>query len=204
MSSTPGIDAAIDRSGLVRDAFEAAQLAHAGQFRNGGEKVPYIDHPLAVTERLVEHGFPDGVLAAALLHDVVEDSETGVEELRARFGDPVADLVAALTEDATIEDYEERKGEHRQRVVEGGPQALAIYAADKLTNVATLREAYAVEGEAASKQLKVPLDLKVRVWEADLDMLSAEAPDLPLVNELADEMVGLWRDRLEDAGSPSG
>jgi guanosine-3',5'-bis(diphosphate) 3'-pyrophosphohydrolase len=196
MSSTPGIDAAIERSGLVREAFETAQAAHAGQFRNGAERFPYIDHPRAVAERLAGHGSTDEVLAAALLHDAVEDTETEVEELRTRFGDRVANMVAAMTEDETIEDYEERKTEHRQRVAEAGTEVLAIYAADKLTNLAMLRDAYAAKGEAVAEQLSVPLDLKVSVWEADLDTLFEQAPDLPLVKEFADEMVGFWGDRV--------
>ena len=196
MSSTPGIDAAIERSGLVREAFETARIAHAGQFRNGAERFPYIDHPRVVAERLAQHGFPDEVLAAALLHDVVEDTETGVGELRARFGDQVAELVVAMTEDEAIEDYEERKAEHRQRVAGAGPEVLAIYAADKLTNLAMLRDAYAEKGEAVAEQLSVPLDLKVSVWEADLDTLFEQAPELPLVKEFADQMVELWGDRV--------
>lgn len=198
MSSTPGIDAAIERSGLVREAFETARVAHAGQFRNGAERFPYIDHPRVVAERLAEQGVPDEVLAAALLHDVVEDSETEIGELRARFGDQVASLVEAMTEDEAIEDYEERKAEHRQRVAEAGAEVLAIYAADKLTNLAMLRDAYAVKGEAVAEQLSVPLDLKVSVWEADLDTLFERAPSLPLVKEFADQMVGLWGDRVSD------
>lgn len=199
MSSTPGIDAAIERSGLTREAFETARVAHAGQFRNGAEQIPYIDHPRIVAERLARHGFPDEVLAAALLHDVVEDSETEVEELRSRFGDQVADLVAAMTEDEAIEDYEERKAEHRRRIAEAGDEALAIYAADKLTNLAMLRDAYREKGEAAGEQLSVSLDLKIAVWEADLDTLFERVPDLPLVSEFADEMVGLWGDRVSGA-----
>jgi guanosine-3',5'-bis(diphosphate) 3'-pyrophosphohydrolase len=204
MSSTPGIDAAIDRSRLVRDALETARQAHAGQVRSGSVGVPYIDHPLAVAERLAVHGFPDEVLAAALLHDVVEDSEMEVGAVRERFGEPVAGLVEALTDDETIEPYEDRKEEHRRRVAEAGPEALAIFAADKLTNVAMLRDAYALAGEAVSDQLKVTLDIKIQIWEADLDMLFDEAPDLALVDELAEEMVGLWGDRFKDARASSG
>ncbi len=204
MSSTPGIDAAIDRSELVRRAFETARQAHAGQTRDGSGGMPYINHPLAVAERLATHSFPDEVLAAALLHDVVEDSEMDVAEVRERFDNRVADLVEALTEDESIEDYEQRKEEHRHRVGEAGQDALAVFAADKLTNVAMLRDAYAVTGESVSNELKVPLDRKIYVWEADLDMLFDEAPDLPLVQELADEMVGLWGDRFKDARASSG
>lgn len=199
MSSTLGIDAAIERSGLVREAFETARIAHAGQFRDGAEQIPYIDHPRVVAERLTGQGFPDEVLAAALLHDVVEDSEAEVEELRTRFGGRVADLVAAMTEDEAIEDYERRKAEHRQRIAEAGDEALAIYAADKLTNLAMLRDGYREQGEAVGEQLSVPLDLKVAVWEADLAMLLEQAPDLPLVREFADEMAGLCGDRASGA-----
>lgn len=196
MPSTPGIDAAIERSDLVKDALETARRAHAGQLRRGSDGFPFIDHPLAVAEKLSERGFADEVLAAALLHDVVEKSEVGADEVRRRFGDPVADLVEALTEDASIASYEERKEEHRWRVAEAGPEALAIFAADKLTNVAMLREAYALIAERVSEELAVSLDLKIYIWEQDLEMLFDEAPALPFTEQLADEMVGLWGDRF--------
>lgn len=196
MSSTSGIDAAVERSDLVRSALETARRAHAGQLRRGSDGHPYIDHPVAVAEHLIKHRHRDEVLAAALLHDVVEKSEIEAAEVRARFGDEVADLVEALTEDETIESYEERKDEHRQRVAEADPAALAIFAADKLTNVAMLREAYALIGEGVSDELAVSLDLKIYIWEADLEMLFNEAPEMALTNEFADEMVGLWGDRF--------
>lgn len=196
MSSTSGIDAAIERSDLVKNALETARRAHAGQLRRGSDGLPFIEHPLAVAEHLVRHRYGDEVIAAALLHDVVENSEIGIEEIRARFGDVVADLVAALTEDETILSYEERKEEHRHRVAEADPAALAIFAADKLTNVAMLREAYALIGEGVSDELKVTLDLKIYIWEEDLEMLFDEASEMALTNELADEMVGLWGDRF--------
>jgi len=196
MSSTSGIDAAIERSDLVKNALETARRAHAGQLRRGSDGLSFIEHPLAVAEHLVKHRHGDEVIAAALLHDVVENSEIGIDEIRARFGDVVADLVAALTEDETIPSYEDRKEEHRWRVAEAGPAALAIFAADKLTNVAMLREAYALIGEGVSDELKVTLDLKIYIWEADLEMLFDEVPEMALTNELADEMVGLWGDRF--------
>jgi hypothetical protein len=198
MSSTPGIDAAVEHSDLIREALETARRAHAGQVRNGSsDGMPFIEHPLAVAERLVQHRYGDEVLAAALLHDVVENSEIEVAEVRERFGEKVAELVAALTEDESIPSYEERKEEHRRRVAKAGPAALAIFAADKLANVAMLREAYALIGEGVSDELKVPLDLKIYVWESDLEMLFNEAGEMPLTDEFADEMVDLWGDRFK-------
>jgi guanosine-3',5'-bis(diphosphate) 3'-pyrophosphohydrolase len=203
MSSTPGIDAAIERSELVRDALEVARRAHAGQLRRGSDGRPFIDHPTAVAERLLEHRYSDDVLAAALLHDVIEKSEVESATVHERFGETVAGLIDALTEDETIDDYEERKAEHRQRVATAGPEALAIFAADKLTNVSMLREAYALIDERVSEELAVTLDLKIYIWEQDLEMLFNEAPEMALTDELAEEMVALWGDRFKAVRAPS-
>jgi guanosine-3',5'-bis(diphosphate) 3'-pyrophosphohydrolase len=173
-----------------------AREAHAGQVRNGSGGMPYIEHPIAVAELLAEQGFADEVLAAALLHDVVEDSAISVAEVRERFGGKVADLVEALTDDETIELYERRKDEHRRRVAAAGPDALAIYAADKLSNVRTLRGAYASQGEAVGEEFKVPLDVKVAVWEADLELLRDILPGLPFLDDLQAELARLREERI--------
>jgi HD domain-containing protein len=196
MSSTPGIEAAADRSDAVGRALEFARRAHSGQLRQGSDGRPYIDHPLAVAELLLEQGYGDETLAAALLHDVVEKSETEIGEIEDGFGETVAGLVEALTEDGTVPDYVERKGEHRRRIAKVDGDALAIFAADKQTNVAMLREAYALIGEDVSDELGVSLDLKIYIWEMDLEMLFDELPDSPLTTKLADEMVSLWGDRF--------
>jgi guanosine-3',5'-bis(diphosphate) 3'-pyrophosphohydrolase len=203
MSSSPRIEAAANRSELVRDALEAARDAHAGQIRNGSGGVPYIEHPLAVADLLAEHGFPDEVLAAALLHDVVEESDTGVTEIGARFGEPIGGLVDALTDEEEIEDYERRKDVHRAQVEAAEPEALAIYAADKLANIRALRRVYAEEGEAVGKELKAPLDVKVAVWEADVELLRREVPELAFLSELEDQLAGLRADRAAAAGTPA-
>ena len=110
---TAPIDAAAARSELIARALAKATEAHAGQIRNGSGGLPYIEHPRMVAATLAARDYPETTLAAALLHDVVEDSDTTVEELRAEFGDAVADLVAALSDDESIESYRERKDEHR-------------------------------------------------------------------------------------------
>lgn len=192
------IDAKVERSALVRGALSVARQEHAGQFRETGcEEIPFIEHLLAVAELLAEQGCADEVIAAGLLHDAVEHAEVGPDSLRDRFGAEVVGLVEALTEDASISDYEERKQEHRERVAAAGPEARAIFAADKSANVAVLREAYEVLGENVDEELPVPLDVKILVWEFDLEMLFKHSPDVPLVERFADEMVGLWGQRAE-------
>ena len=172
-----------------------ARQAHAGQLRNGSGGMPYIEHPLTVAELLAGQGCPETVLAAGLLHDVVEESEFEVEEIRLRFGDGVADLVAALTDAEEIESYRRRKDVHRADVEAAGDEALTIYAADKLANIRALRRVYADEGEAVGAELKAPLDVKVAVWEADLELLARRVPELPFLAELETELRSMRADR---------
>jgi guanosine-3',5'-bis(diphosphate) 3'-pyrophosphohydrolase len=202
-SCAPRIESAAERSPLVRAAYAKASAAHAGQVRNGSGGLPYIEHPAAVAARLDRHGYGDDALAAALLHDVVEDSDTTVEDLRQQFGDRVAELVAALSDDESIEDYRERKDEHRARVRRFDGDAFAIYGADKLTNSSTLRQAFEREGDSVRGEFKVPLELKLDVWEDDAAMLRREAPELPFLDEL-DEALRLLRADLGAAGPRPG
>jgi (p)ppGpp synthase/HD superfamily hydrolase len=202
-SCAPRIESAAERSPLVRAAYEKASAAHAGQVRNGSGGLPYIEHPTAVAARLEQYGYGDEVIAAALLHDVVEDSGTTVEDLREEFGDRVAELVAALSDDESSEDYRARKDEHRERVRRYDGDAFAIYGSDKLTNSSTLHRSLEREGDAVREEFKVPLEMKLEVWEEDAAMLRAETPQLPFLDELG-EALTLLRADLAAAGPRRG
>jgi len=203
VSPVERIEAAAERSPLVRSALEQARSDHAGQVRNGSGGMPYVEHPMTVAARLAEEGFRDEVLAAALLHDVVEDSETPLDELREKFGEEVAGLVGALTDDEAIDSYRERKAEHRERVAAAADEAMAIYGADKLTNVVTLRAAYEAEGDKVREEFKVPVELKTEIWEADLALLREKAPELPFLDDLEAELTR-FRACLEAPARPEG
>jgi (p)ppGpp synthase/HD superfamily hydrolase len=185
---SPTIEAAAAESELIRAALQMAESAHAGQTRSGSGGMAYIHHPVAVAELLAAEGFGEDAVAAALLHDVVEDSKASVEDVRERFGETVAALVAALTEDQAIEPYRRRKDEHRLQVEAAGGEAAAIYAADKLSNVRVLRRTLGKEGEAAGEEFEAPLDVKEEIWDGDLEMLRRQAPELPFVAELGAEL----------------
>jgi len=193
---TAPIDAAAERSELIARALAKATEAHAGQTRNGSGGLPYIEHPRMVAATLAARDYGDATLAAAILHDVVEDSDTTVEELRAEFGDEIADLVAALSDDESIESYRDRKDEHRRRVAEVDGDALAIYAADKLN------AAIGGEGMRVADEYKVPLTLKLEVWEADAAMLATTEPGLPLLDPLAEAITRLGADLKAAAPRP--
>jgi (p)ppGpp synthase/HD superfamily hydrolase len=203
MPDTPRIEAAAQRSPLVRQALQTAHSAHAGQVRNGSGGMPYVEHPRGVAEMLCAEGYGEEVMAAGLLHDVVEDSELTVEDLRRTFGDRISGLVGALSDDESIEPYRERKVEHRERVAAAGTEALAIYAADKLFNVRSLRGALADQGrEKVGGEFKVSLEVKLDVWEADLALLREKAPDVAFVGALEEELSGLRADLEAPAPRP--
>jgi guanosine-3',5'-bis(diphosphate) 3'-pyrophosphohydrolase len=185
------IEAAAGRSPLVRAALEKARQAHEGQVRNGSGGMPYVEHPVRVAALLDEQGYDQEALAAALLHDVIEDSDMTLDEVRELFGDTVAGYVGALTDDESIESYRERKAEHRERVAAADGDAKAIYGADKLTNASTLRGAYEREGDPVREEFKVPLEEKLEIWEADRDLLRETAPDLPFLERLDEELSAL-------------
>ena len=111
-----------------------AAKAHAGQTRKA-TGMPYIIHPVSVVTILMDHGVMDEVtLTAAVLHDVVEDTEATIEVIERRFGDKVAEIVAALTkpEDGS---RDERKAAALVLVAGGPAEAKAIKMADRLDNL---------------------------------------------------------------------
>jgi (p)ppGpp synthase/HD superfamily hydrolase len=196
MTVAPGLEAASERSELVRRALARAREAHGNQTRdNGAGPTPFIDHLLEVAEQLAQEAYPDQVIAAGLLHDVVESGGMSVEQVRNEFGDPVAHLVEALSERKEIDSHAERKDDLRRRVAAAGPEAQAIYAADKLSNIEALREGYRARGEDVDVSLKVPLDEKVSIWESDLEMLLGGSGGASLVNRLADALAELAGER---------
>ena len=185
---------------MLEAAYELAVGAHEGQVRKG-DGSPYVGHSITVARLCREAGSDEPVVAAALLHDVVEDAEIGLEEIERRFGADVGALVDALTEDQGISDYAERKAAHRAQVEAAGSRAATIYTADKLANLRDMRELYSRVGERAAERFTAPLDLRARLWEEDLEMASGVAPELVLLEELRSELAGF---RSQRAGRRAG
>ncbi len=125
--------------------FEALRFAaerHAHQRRKGVEATPYINHPIAVAETLWRVGGvrDPALLIAALLHDLVEDTDTGLEELTQRFGAQVSALVAEVSDDKSLPKQQRKQLqiEHASQRSDGAKQ---LKLADKLCNITDLAEA---------------------------------------------------------------
>jgi HD domain-containing protein len=199
MSPSSRVEAVAERSELVRQALDAARKLHAGTVREVGDDVPFLEHPLAVAELLAEHELGDELIAAGLLHDALEYTDLGLGALRESFGMKVALIVCALTEDFEIADYEERKRELRRRVAKTGIEAQRVFAADKIANVIEARDDYVLIQEDVDLGMLVDLDLKILVWEFDMEMLLETDEDEPLFKVLPEELIGLWDQRCTQA-----
>ena len=112
-----------------------------------------------------------------MLHDVIEDAGVGHAELEARFGQRVAALVSAVTEPSTEGGYRERKAALRDAVASAEPDAVAIYAADKVAKLRELRIRIATTHHAADR------DTLDHYW-ASLELLEQRRPDDALVRQL--------------------
>ncbi len=100
----PRLQKADSRDKVIK-AYNLAKDAHANQFRKGGLKLPYISHPIAVALIVAkEMGFGSTTIAAALLHDVVEDTKYSLENIRELFGDEIALIVDGLTKITNLPD----------------------------------------------------------------------------------------------------
>lgn len=124
---------------VLKAALFAAER-HRNQRRKGTRGAPYINHPLAVAECLVTAGIDDpDVLAAALLHDTVEDTDTSLGELEQLFGPRVASIVAEVTDDKSLPKAE-RKRQQILKAPAKSREAKLVKLADKICNLRDLRD----------------------------------------------------------------
>ncbi len=135
---------------------------------------------------LERSSYPDRVVAAAVLHDVLEDTDAEAAELERRFGADVSELVALVSDDPSIADDERRKDEVRERVrTTGREEGLVVYAADKVSKVRELRMLIA-RGATPSDA-----SVKLRRYRKSLAMLERALPDAMVVGLLRFELEAL-------------
>ncbi len=169
-----------DQALQVRAAFEVAERAHEGQFRKSGE--PYIVHPLAVARILAEMRLDHQTLMAALLHDVIEDTDLIREDLAERFGEEVASLVDGVTKLTQIEfqSKAEAQAENFRKMILAMAEdirVILIKLADRLHNMRTLGA--------------MPADKRRRIARETLDIY------VPIANRLG---MNNLRIELQDLG----
>jgi (p)ppGpp synthase/HD superfamily hydrolase len=177
----PDLVAGLPRS---RAALAYAEEQHAGQLRKA-DGAPFITHPMEVGVLLYDAGATDDVIAAGVLHDTIEKGGTDRAELRRRFGAKIAALVVAVSEDERIHGYAARKAALRRQAEAAGPEALMVFAADKVSKVRELPvERPGSEAETVSRTRQ----RRLTHYRHCLEMLERHHADSPLVRQLRAEV----------------
>ncbi len=175
---------------VIERAYAVAKEKHAGQQRQSGE--PYITHPLAVAQILAEMGLGPRAIAAALLHDTVEDTGYALTDLTAEFGDEVAMLVDGVTKLDKVKYGESAQAETVRKMIVAMSKdirVLLIKLADRLHNARTWGF---VPPEKAAKKAKETLEiyaplanrLGIQAIKSELEDLSFAVLHPKIYNEI--------------------
>ncbi|MET9468783.1 bifunctional (p)ppGpp synthetase/guanosine-3',5'-bis(diphosphate) 3'-pyrophosphohydrolase [Streptomyces sp. NPDC006544] len=194
-SNDPKIETSTLRQ--IEQAYQVAERWHRGQKRKSGD--PYITHPLAVTTILAELGMDPATLMAGLLHDTVEDTEYGLEDLRRDFGDAVALLVDGVTKLDRVKFGEAAQAETVRKMVVAmakDPRVLVIKLADRLHNMRTMRY---LKREKQEKKARETLEIYAPLaHRLGMNTIKWELEDLAfaiLYPKMYDEIVRLVAER---------
>ena len=137
---------------LLDRAIIFAVRAHAGTERRG-KGFPYIVHPMEAVEIVATMTPDQELLAAAALHDTVEDTDITIEQIRTEFGERVASFVAAESDEPhqrrdSIENWRARKQAAIDRIARASRDAKIVALGDKLSNMRAIARDYAQQGDA--------------------------------------------------------
>jgi (p)ppGpp synthase/HD superfamily hydrolase len=174
---------------LIERAARIAVQAHKEQVRKS-DGSPYVVHPFMCAYMLTPYGFPEEVVAAALVHDVLEDTPVTEDELRRELGDTVADIVRTVSEDHSVDwrmvenGWEKRKQAYVEAVRNGSESVKAVSIIDKIHNLQSLLDAYTKQGSALWSHFNRGKEAKL--WfETSMLAMFRETWHHPLVDEYA-------------------
>ena len=191
-------DPGLTPSTLLEHAVRTAAVAHHSQRRKGTD-VPYFSHPSAVALLLARAGFDDDViLAAALLHDVLEDTALTEEDLRREFPEEVVAIVCAASE-RKLDDqgnkrpWIDRKRDHIQDIARAPLAARAVVLADKLHNLKSIAFDLA-EGQPTWDRFNAPRDQVLQYHEEMIEATVGGNDELRPLASIARRLLGQLRD----------
>ena len=156
-------------SNLIGRARIFAGLAHGSQKRKyTGE--PYIVHPVEVSEIVAWHNGSKEMIAAALLHDTVEDTDVTIDDIRNEFGNAVALLVDDLTDVSKLEDGNRatRKAMDRDHTANASAAAMVIKAADLISNSKSIAEHDPKFAKVYFEEKRALLDVMFKIKHTDI------------------------------------
>lgn len=183
-------------------ALTFAARAHRDQLRKGTD-IPYIAHPVHISILLIRHGFDEDLAIAGLLHDVVEDCGIALDTIAAQFGERVARLVGAVSEEKTADGvelpWEQRKQAKLAHLREGGRDVAALKAADAIHNARAISADLSLVGPSLWSRFKRGPEQTLWYYREILDGVRPWLDDHPIMVELTAAVEELGR----SAGVPA-
>jgi myo-inositol-1(or 4)-monophosphatase len=165
----------------VEQAIKAAALLHQDQLRKGVIPIPFITHLVSVMLILRDYTTDEDVLVAALLHDTLEDTDYTRDELREDFGDRVAMIVEALTEDKYLDGrkltWAETKREYAKKLKKGPVEAIMISAADKTHNFRSMIDEYYSNHNQFLQDFGTDLDARLEAYQHISNTINSRLTD---------------------------
>lgn len=181
-------------SPIIMKAMDFAAKVHRTQPRKGS-RMPYLIHPLGVAKILIDNNEPDEVVAAGILHDVIEDCREDhlvtIPDIRKEFGDYVGDLVEHATEPNHDTDSWESRKHHTIEYLKGlkDLSAVSLICADKLDNLLSIQEDLKRHGESVWTRFSRPKKDQIWYYTALAEVFAEradEAPDKSLFREFSE------------------
>lgn len=159
--------------------FELARHHHRGQIRKGG--LPYITHPVAVAKTLRKAGYGDEVVAAALLHDVLEDTGCELEEMQGVAGRRVTRWVTQITDKDKTVAWKARKVNYLKSLRRASREALAVACADKSDNIRCLTQGLGRSGSRFGDGFSGKMVDKIKNYERICRVIRSRYPSCPVL-----------------------
>lgn len=166
---------------------------------------PFVLHLHEVAALLYYAGAPDHLIAAGVLHDLVEKTHATAADLRQRFGQRITELVLAVSDDDHIRGLLDAQSRAAPAGVAGaGEEALTLFAADKLSKLRELRREAAIDpaGSGTPGRVRELRARRLKHYQRSLALLEERLAESPLVRELRNELASLERERTILALAP--
>ena len=183
---------------IKRQAKEYAIEAHSGQRRKSDLDKPMVIHPINVADILSSYGFDDNVIAAGYLHDVVEDTEHTLDDIRDTFGDDIASLVEGASEPDKSLSWEERKQHTIDTIKTLDFRHKTILTADKISNLEDLRIIFELKGEYDFSAFKRGFDSQKWYYEEVYKSLTLNEEEHPMFERLKELIDYIFERKTND------
>jgi len=176
---------------LTERALNTAARLHDGRHRKGEEKNPEIVHLVAVASIVSQYTDDEEVVAAALLHDTIEDTSYTAFDLKKEFGDRVCELVCGVTipeaHDEEGHEWKKDRTRYYENLKDAPNESALIAAVDKLHNFTSILRQYEESPEQFQKEFGGTKEDRILVYKAIVDLLIPRIP-----KELADDLQSVW------------